>query len=71
MGDNTAAADDDELINNIANNLTLVNTGKSIAIFVSLQNIVNVMIKPFARFCKEKLISEPDHLDGIYKTKKM
>lgn len=58
----TTASDDDEFINNIANDLTtLVNTGEQIVMTVSLQKVVNVMIKPFNKFSKQKFISVPDH----------
>lgn len=62
IGYSTTASDDDEFINNIANDLTtLVNTGEQIVMTVSLQKVVNVMIKPFNKFSKQKLISMPDH----------
>lgn len=61
IGYSTTASDDDEFINNIANDLTtLVNTGE-IAILDSLQKVVNVMIKPFNKFRKQKFTSMPDH----------
>ena len=62
MGNNTAASDDDEFICNIANDLTtLGNTKEPIAIFVRLQKIVSIMIKPLTKFRTEKLISKPDN----------
>lgn len=51
----STVSNDGEFNGNIANELTsLVNSGKSVAILVILQKIVNVMkIKPLTRFTKK------------------
>ena len=61
MKNNTAGYNVDQFMKNIANNLnTLVNNEKAISILVSLQKIVNTMIK--SRLTSRKLISKPDLL---------
>ena len=61
MENNTAGYNVDQFMKNIANNLnTLVNNEKAISILVSLQKIVNTMIK--SRLTSRKLISKPDLL---------